>query len=105
MDWVSNAVASGAAGCNGKSDNNQAPAGDLDPYITTNTGGSSVFNGCWLTIVVVIPDNYDGNAPGTLDDNWWKIEYTMGGSSADNAFDLTTWQVTLRGNPVHLVVP
>jgi hypothetical protein len=29
----------------------------------------------------------------------------MGGAATDNAFDLTTWQVTLRGNPVHLVVP
>ena len=28
----------------------------------------------------------------------------MGGNSSDNpAFDLTTWQVELRGNPVHLV--
>jgi hypothetical protein len=113
LDWASTPLASGAAGCANKTDNNTAPAAlpghNGDPYITTNTGGSSVFNGCWITIVVVIPDGYDGDAcpgvPPCLDQNWWKIQYTMGGSASDNAFDLTTWQVTLRGNPVHLVVP
>ena len=105
MDFTATAVASGATNCNGRSDDTVGPPGPLDPFITTNTGGSSQYNGCWLTIVVVIPSNYDGDAPGTLDDNWWKIQYDMGGSTADNAFDLTTWQVTLRGNPVHLVVP
>ncbi|HEY7737505.1 MAG TPA: pilus assembly protein TadG-related protein [Candidatus Limnocylindria bacterium] len=109
MDFVANAVASGAANCNGRTDDTVGPAGPLDPVITTNTGGSSQYNGCWLTIVIVIPDTYDGDAcpgvPPCLDQNWWKIEYTMGGSASENAFDLTTWQVTLRGNPVHLVVP
>ena len=107
-------MASGAAACTGKTDNNVNPpatiswpdgSGSGDPYIVTNTGGSSQFNGCWLTIVVVIPGNYDGVAPTAGDQNWWKIQYTMGGASTDNAFDLTTWQVTIRGNPVHLVVP
>jgi hypothetical protein len=105
LDFSAQAVASGATNCNGRTDDTVGPIGPLDPYITTNTGGSSQYNGCWLTIVVVIPNGYDGNAPGTLDDNWWKIQYDMGGSASDNAFDLTTWQVTLRGNPVHLVVP
>jgi hypothetical protein len=109
MDFVANAVASGAAACNGRTDDTVGPPGPLDDVITTNTGGSSQYNGCWLTIVVVIPDDYDGDADGagppSLDQDWWKIEYTMGGASTDNAFDLTTWQVTLRGNPVHLVVP
>ena len=114
LDWVATRVASGAANCTGKTDNNVNPpatiswpdgSGSGDPYIVTNTGGSSQFNGCWLTIVVVIPGNYDGVAPTAGDQNWWKIEYSMGGASTDNAFDLTTWQVTIRGNPVHLVVP
>ncbi|HEV7200611.1 MAG TPA: pilus assembly protein TadG-related protein [Candidatus Limnocylindria bacterium] len=109
MDFIANAVASGAAACNGRSDDTVGPPGPLDDVITTNTGGSSQYNGCWLTIVVVIPDTYDGDpcpgVPPCLDQDWWKIEYTMGGAATDNAFDLTTWQVTLRGNPVHLVVP
>jgi hypothetical protein len=105
LDFAASAQASGATNCNGRTDDTVGPPGPLDPFITTNTGGSSQYNGCWLTIVIVIPNGYDGDAPGTLDDNWWKIQYDMGGSAAENAFDLTTWQVTLRGNPVHLVVP
>jgi hypothetical protein len=29
----------------------------------------------------------------------------MTGPSGDNSFDLTTWEVAIKGNPVHLVVP
>jgi hypothetical protein len=29
----------------------------------------------------------------------------MQGSSGTNATDITTWQVNIRGNPVHLVQP
>ncbi len=110
LDYQASQVASGAAACANRSDNTvnpplTGPLGLGDPYIVTNTGGSSQYNGCWLTIVIVVPSNYNGAAPTALDQNWWKIQYTMGGSAADNAFDLTTWQVTLRGNPVHLVVP
>lgn len=114
LDWVATRVASGAANCTNKTDDNTNPpatvswadgSGSGDPYIVANTGGTSQFNGCWLTIVVVIPGNYDGVAPTAGDQNWWKIQYTMGGASTDAAFDLTTWQVTIRGNPVHLVVP
>jgi hypothetical protein len=74
--------------------------------ITTNTGNNSQFNGCWLTISIVIPVNYTAPAPdGESEDGWWKIKYTMGGTSSQtDAFDVTTWQVTIRGNPVHLVL-
>jgi len=76
--------------------------------VTTNVGNTTgTFNGCWLTILVQIPTNYTAPAPPgeTNGGGWWKIEYDMGGSSSDSAFDLTTWQVDLLGNPVHLVVP
>ncbi len=36
---------------------------------------------------------------------WWKIKYTMGGSTSSYSTDLTTWKVQIIGNPVHLVVP
>ena len=39
------------------------------------------------------------------EDGWWKIRYTMGGSTSSFSTDLTTWQVNIRGNPVHLVLP
>ncbi len=77
--------------------------------VTTNTGGSSRYNGCWLTITIPLPTNYDAPHPSsdhiTDEGGWWKIRYTMGGSTSDFSTDLTTWKVSIRGNPVHLVVP
>jgi hypothetical protein len=29
----------------------------------------------------------------------------MAGASTDTSLDVTTWQVAIRGNPVHLVLP
>jgi hypothetical protein len=76
--------------------------------VTTNTGGSSRFNGCWLTIEIPLPSNYSAPLPAsetvTSQGGWWKIRYNMSGSTNDYSTDLTTWEVTLRGNPVHLVL-
>ncbi len=68
--------------------------------VTWQSGGSSTgrFNGCWLTILAQIPSNYNAEQEG-----WWKIRYTMTGTGTSN--DVTTWQVSIRGNPVHLVTP
>ncbi len=92
---------SGASSCNGKTQ-----TGASVTSITTNTGNNSQFNGCWLTISVVIPATYTAPAPpGESEAGWWKIKYTMGGTAGQaEAFDVTTWQVTIRGNPVHLVL-
>jgi hypothetical protein len=76
--------------------------------VTTNTGGTSLFNGCWLNIELVLPNDYVAPHPSsdsvTSEGGWWKIRYNMSGSTGDYSTDLTTWQVELRGNPVHLVV-
>lgn len=67
------------------------------------SGGGSNFDGYWLTINVPLPGTYGSTgltpagAPGA---GWWKIEYTVEGGN-----DTTTWQVSIRGNPVHLIVP
>ncbi|MEA2026154.1 MAG: hypothetical protein U9O18_05640 [Chloroflexota bacterium] len=94
-------VASGASYCSGEH-------GSSVSSVRTNTGGYKVFNGCWLTIEIPLPVDYTAPRPATEDPSveggWWKIRYDMGGSSSDAAFDLTTWQVELRGNPVHLVL-
>ncbi len=78
-------------------------------FVVTNTGGSSRFNGCWLTLQIAIPTNYTAPHPTsdstTAQGGWWKIRYTMGGLATDFSTDLTTWQVDIRGNPVHLVLP
>ena len=53
--------------------------------------------------LVPIPGTY-GQAglqpPGDPAPGWWKIRYTV-----QSANDTTTWQVSVLGNPVHLVVP
>jgi hypothetical protein len=99
---VRGSQSSGVSGCEGYSGTNVTS-------ITTNTGGSSRFNGCWLTITIPLPANYDAPHPSTDtitdEGGWWKIRYTMGGSASDFSTDLTTWKVSIRGNPVHLVVP
>jgi len=64
--------------------------------ITTSTTSTALFNGCWLTIDIVIPTDY--TAP---QDGWWKIRYTMNGSGTSS--DVTTWTAEIQGNPVHLV--
>jgi hypothetical protein len=83
---------SGAANCNSLSGSNVGS-------VQTNVGATAgTYNGCWLTILAQIPNNYAAHQNG-----WWKIRYTMTGNGTSN--DVTTWQVEVRGNPVHLVVP
>jgi hypothetical protein len=84
--------------------------------VVTNTGGSSRFNGCWLTITIPLPASYSAPLPASYsaplpssdsiatEGGWWQMRYIMG-SGTGNATDLTTWKVSIRGNPVHLVVP
>ncbi len=81
------------------------PTSGSGSSVTTNTGGSSVFNGCWLTIDVSLKNYTAPQSAGDPEPGWWRIRYTMGGSSSSKAFDLTTWQVDILGNPVHLVIP
>jgi hypothetical protein len=97
---------SGRSACN----NQSGSSGTSPPRIVTNTGGAQVFNGCWLTISVDLDPAYTAPRPATetlpqATGGWWKIRYNMGGATTDSAFDLTTWQVSLKGNPVHLLVP
>ena len=42
------------------------------------------------------------NPPGdaTTEQGWWRVEYNVTGGN-----DTTTWGVSIRGNPVHLVLP
>jgi Flp pilus assembly protein TadG len=90
----------GASNCNGLSGTNVTS-------VVTNTGGSSRMNGCWLTISIALPTTYTAPHPSsdtlTTEAGWWKIRYTMGGSTSAFSTDLTGWKVSIRGNPVHLV--
>ena len=70
--------------------------------IQTASSGGSFFNDRVITIDVSLPSNYGstGLTPaGETQAGWWKIEYQVSGGN-----DTTTWQVAIRGSPVHLVV-
>ena len=69
--------------------------------IQTASSGGSFFNDRLLTIDVPLPSTYGsgGLTPsGETQAGWWKIEYQVSGGN-----DTTTWQVGIRGNPVHLI--
>lgn len=89
---------SNASNCNGSSGSGTS--------INTHASGSQRFNGCWVTIEIPIPVTYTApTPPGESEPGWWKIQYVMSGSTSSTSFDVTTWQVAIRGNPVHLVLP
>lgn len=72
--------------------------------IRTAINGANQFNNSWITISVPLPSTYgqgldDLTPNGETEAGWWKIEYTI--TAAGN--DTTTWEVSIRGNPVHLV--
>ncbi len=88
MTWTTTKVTSAPGPC----------AAGSGQVITTYSSGTKRYEGCWLTINVVLDSTY--SAPR---DGWWKVRYNMLGSSTSHASDLTTWQVNIRGNPVHLI--
>jgi hypothetical protein len=92
--WVASQASCGAA-----------LSGGPTTSLATNSGSCYYYNDAWLTISVVIPTTYTAPTPSSepagYGPGWWKIEYSTLGTSAD----ITTWQVNIRGNPVHLVVP
>ncbi len=94
----------GTSNGNASSCNNATGSGTS---IATHASGSQRFNGCWVTIEIPIPVTYSTAVapPGEPEPGWWKIQYVMSGSASNTSFDVTTWQVAIRGNPVHLVLP
>lgn len=75
--------------------------------ITTSTGSGGIYNGQWLRICIKLDDSYSAPLdPASGEPGWWKISYQMTGTATSApSTDLTTWEVTIRGNPVHLKVP
>jgi hypothetical protein len=73
--------------------------------LRTTISGSAQYNNSWVTLTVPLPKTYNAPLPpgepaGTLG-GWWKIRYSYDSQTSDT----TTWQVSIRGNPVHLVQP
>ena len=66
--------------------------------IVTTVSGAQATNGTWIHIRVPLLGTY-----GTTlwNNGWWQVEYTV----TQGGNDTTTWQVSVSGNPVHLLVP
>jgi hypothetical protein len=65
-----------------------------------NRVGTSKFNDRMVTLTVTIPAGYASTAATA--NGWWKIDYNPGVGNASIS-DRTTWQVSVSGNPVHLL--
>ncbi len=89
FDWYSN---------DGRSGNNVTQIQTAD----SSASPKALFNNKTLTIEVDLPQNYGAGGldpDGLGESGWWKVEYDV---RAGN--DTTTWEVEIRGNPVHLVL-
>lgn len=73
--------------------------------LRTTISGTAQYNNSWVTITVPLPKTYDAplppGEPAGTQGGWWKIRYTFDSVTTDT----TTWQASIRGNPVHLVQP
>ena len=75
------------------------PAGCSDNY----TSGGQFFQNSWIKITIALPASYGSvslTPSGEPAAGWWKVKYTV-----NKGNDTTTWMVSLRGAPVHLIVP
>ncbi len=73
--------------------------------IQTCSGGNALFNNHLITIEIDLKKTYGAtglNPPGPPagEAGWWKVDYNIKAAN-----DTTTWQVSIKGNPVHLIVP
>jgi hypothetical protein len=78
--------------------------GPTTALVTSDSSGCNYFNNAWLTISVPIAAGYSAPVaccPTDPGPGWWKIEYDTLGTGQD----ITTWQINIRGNPVHLITP
>jgi hypothetical protein len=87
-----------ATGSSGGAPTSGGPQASLQTSNTT----TKFYNNQWVTLSIPLPADYRApTPPGETQPGWWKIEYTVGTTGQD----ITTWEVNIRGNPVHLVVP
>ncbi len=94
----------GRSGTNVSCIQTYAGGGPAAPAGCTNlTSGGSLYQNSWITVTVPLSANYGSGGlqpAGETESGWWKIRYTVNSGN-----DTTTWEVTIRGNPVRLVVP
>lgn len=88
-----------AATCGATANNGSSIAPVLTPCeFQSAVGGSSKFNGSWVTLQIPIPPGYTCRS-GTIPGCWWKVKYIINGQGNDT----TTWSAQVKGDPVHLV--
>jgi len=73
--------------------------------LQTSNGGVAQFNNHLVTIDIDLPKDYgtkglNPSGDTTDEDGWWQIEYNINAAN-----DTTTWEISIRGNPVHLIIP
>ena len=71
---------------------------NVSQFITTK-GGRQATNNTWIHISIPLANTYGSG--GLWQGGWWQIVYTTPGGGNDT----TTWQVSVSGNPVHLLIP
>ena len=79
--------------------NSDARSGNNVGEITTTLNGKQSFNSTWIHISIPLDSTYGQS--GLWQGGWWQIVY----STPQGGNDTTTWQVSVSGNPVHLLVP
>lgn len=81
---------------------NPGTSGTNATSLATSGSGAGYFQNQWVTFSIPLPPSYTAPQPaGEPGPGWWKIQYTTGA----NGLEVTTWEVNIRGNPVHLVIP
>jgi len=66
---------------------------------TRTSAGVNTYNGKWLDIDIVLPNNYTCST-----DCWWKVKYEFQGVTSGNSpNDRTVWAARVIGDPVHLI--
>jgi Flp pilus assembly protein TadG len=71
---------------------------NVSQFVTTKAGKQAT-NNTWIHISIPLPSTYGSG--GLWQGGWWQIVYTTPGGGNDT----TTWEVSVSGNPVHLLVP
>ena len=79
-------------------------SGTIVSSLKTTIGGAGQYNNSWVTLTVPFSKTYTAPLPASepagTQGGWWKIRYSFDNITTDT----TTWQASIRGNPVHLVL-
>ena len=90
---------------NGSVEGPMSPSGTFggaECWIQTSLAGGSVqalYNGDWLDFTFDVPPDYDCDP--LYQSCWWTVQYQF---TSGNVQDRTTWEASVQGTPVRLVL-